>query len=173
MRENNQSELYVLIECHLAKELQFAELVDRINRATSEAFAEQGMSGPTDKSLHELKPLADQVQSGAVEIKEMRQKLLHQINSKTEHEFASVTDAIQSLSEDEQRKLDNSRGDLFNRCESARTKLIENQATLFYTYDFHRRYLAGVLQCNPNTEIYGPDGSSVDNTQGQLYRKSC
>ena len=173
MEPTQNQDLVALIEQHLVKEQELAKLVDDLNESTHKAFSGAGMNAPSEASLERVKPISEEIQNAAIELKASREKLLQSINDASGTSFETLSEAIESIETSDREALDEARKMLFQLCGEARANLIENQATLFYTFDFHRRYIAGVLNCETNTETYGPDGNTVDANRGNLYRKAC
>lgn len=173
MKSTDRRPQIFLIERHLLHEERLAKLLQKLNKSTEDALSNLGMKGPSEEAVKSLEPLSEEVQSETIKLKKARQDLLERVNQGWGTEHTTLSQAIRSLDAPEAKDLERQRKLLFDRCVEARSNLIQNQATLFYTFDFHRRYIAGILQSDPEANQYGPDGVQNDLNPGNLYRKSC
>lgn len=103
----------------------------------------------------------------------MRQLLLDRINAECESNFTSIKDFVHSLPRSDYVRVDGIRRDILDRSAEAQANLVHNQASLYYTFDFHRRYLAGVLQGDLDGHHYGADGQPNEVNPGNIIGKTC
>ena len=165
--------LPALLEQHLAIEAQLAASLDELNHATANILHEAGLRGPSAHDLQRLVPITKTLQQSVMNVRKGREVLLLRVNASEQSCRSTIKQIIELLPESHREKLDGKRREILQRCNNAQTALIQNQASLFYTYDFHRKYLAGVLGCDPNEQNYRSDGGQQDVQPGNLYGKTC
>lgn len=173
MQQSVTEELVLLVEQHFSLESQMAELLQELSGSTRDAFGAEGLRGPTPEDLEKLRPLSTKVTSAAEELKSARKRLLSQINRRLHSNHSSLSSFINSLAPEDQTRLDSRRRELLEKCAGAQSDLIQNQATIYYTHDFYRRYVAGVMENAAEPSNYGRDGAVNDVQPGNLCRKSC
>lgn len=167
------SNFKVLIEEHFVHELQLAEDIEGLNRSTAKVFEGAGLRGPSTEQLEELHPRTEQVEKSSQALARRRQVLIDTINTRCSRKHASLKDFIRSLAPEDREELDAIRMRVLERTTKAQAHMVHNQAALFYTFDFHRKFLAGVLQSDPDQQGYRANGHSTDFGTGNLVRKTC
>ena len=166
-------QLLVLVERHLAREAQLAESLDAVNQASAKVFEDGGLRGPSKHDLESLQPMMNELRKLASEVAELRQSTLIHINRTLQTNFTKLKQYIHTLPTEEKTRLNHARRKILSQSQSAQANLIHNQAVLFYTFDHHRKYLAGVLQCDVQPQNYGADGQTKNVSPGDLIRKAC
>jgi hypothetical protein len=167
------SNFRALIEEHFVHEMQLAESIEDLNRSTAEVFEGAGLRGPSTEQLEALHPKTEQVEKSSQELARRRQVLIDTINTRSTSKYESLKDFIRSLAPKEREELDAIRIRVLERTKKAQAHMVHNQAALFYTFDFHRKFLAGVLQNDPEQQGYRANGHSADFGTGNLVRKTC
>ena len=102
-----------------------------------------------------------------------RKALLNRVNAESDSEYTTIKEIIVCLEPVERRRLNSQRRGILEKSATAQANLVHNQAVLFYTYDFHRKYLAGVLQTDVDSHSYDSGGQSQDVPPGNIYGKTC
>lgn len=162
-----------LLEQHFGEEARLATRVHELNAVTKQALESSGLRALSQDDLDRLGPLSDSVTSGTEQLKRSREKLLSKVNVLLGSNHRNISSVLDSLSEFDRVRLDEIRRALLEQCTEAQTELVQNQATLVYSYDFNRRYVAGITQTEAETLNYGRDGAVNEVHPGKLYRKSC
>ena len=171
MKSLTDTQLVVLVERHLAHESSLTVSLAAVNEASAKVFEDGGLRGPSTSDLERLQPMMDELQKSASRVAESRQTTLSHINRTLQTNFTQLKQYIRTLPRDERTRLDRARRQTLAQSESAQASLIHNQAVLFYTFDYHRKYLAGVLQCDVQPQNYGADGQSKNVSPGDLHPK--
>ncbi|NND98997.1 MAG: hypothetical protein HKN47_16905 [Pirellulaceae bacterium] len=170
---HENTKLIVLVVRHLALESSLATEIAAWNQATTEILTHAGVRGPTDENVAALGPITAKLQDHAATVGKARQVLLRRINGNSQTVYNNIRDFIVSLSPSDRRNLDDLRRDVLNQTTQASSGLIQNQASLYYTHEFHRKYLAGVLQTDLDGHSYRADGQTQDVTPGNIFGKTC
>ncbi len=173
MNDLQNNKLLVLVERHLVLESQLAAALAELNQALTVVMSNAGLRGPTPQDLQQLLPMSEDLRGSAAEIGRARQLLLDRINAECESNFTSIKDFVHSLPRSDYVRVDGIRRDILDRSAEAQANLVHNQASLYYTFDFHRRYLAGVLQGDLDGHHYGADGQPNEVNPGNIIGKTC
>ncbi len=177
---NQQSEndkllgrLAVLVDRHLQQETRMTRELEELNDAIAVALENAGLRGLNAAELEKLQPARQQLETNAAELARARELLLARIESETGERFDSIREFVEQLPAAQRQRMDSVRAAVLKRTESAQLKLLQNQAALFYTYDFHRRYVAGVLDFEQDKHGYRRNGLNTDIGPGNLIRQTC
>ncbi|TWU02379.1 hypothetical protein [Stieleria varia] len=173
MQTATNRKMIVLIQRHLSREADLATSLNELNTRTRELLGRCGLHGPTESEIHALEPLFNNLRTISAEVGESRKRVLAQIRQETGDDTTSLREFIETLPPDDRDRLDESRQNLIKITSASQSEMIQIQASLFYTYDFHRRYLSGILQSDSNGNQYGPTGTSVEPHPGNLYKRTC
>ena len=173
MNADQNNKLIVLVERHLALEGQLANALEQLNQAVAGVLVDAGLRGPTQQDVQSLEPVNADLKQSASEVAAARKVLLTRINLESESDFGNIKEFISSLPLSDRRRVDKDRRSVLERSTKAKAGLIHNQASLYYTFDFHRRYLAGVLQGDSDAQNYRADGQPNDLKSGNIIRKTC
>ncbi|MGB7346361.1 MAG: hypothetical protein WBD20_19235 [Pirellulaceae bacterium] len=165
--------LVVLLQRHLVLESQLASSLESLNDATAEALSHAGLRGPSAEDVQRLDPMTRDVQAKSIEVAQARVVLLERIHGEAGKQYSSIRAVIDGLNETVAAKLNEIRAEILTRCDLAQSGLINNQATLHYTFDFHRKYLAGVFQQDCEEQNYRANGQSQEPPRGNLFGRTC
>ncbi|MFN3191404.1 MAG: hypothetical protein ACE361_12855 [Aureliella sp.] len=171
--KTKSNELKSLVEEHFVEELQLAAEIEELNQATASVFEGAGLRGPSITDLEALHPLTQKIEDGSKALDRKRKILMGKINASDNCEYESLRDFIQSLEPGSRQELEGIRHRVLERTTKAQAHMVHNQAALFYTFDFHRKFLAGILNTDPEQQSYRADGHSHDLGPGNLVRKTC
>ena len=171
--KHQASKLLALVRRHLGLESRLAASLDELNQATATVLSTTGLQAPTLEVLETLRPMSESLQHTAKETGHARAVLLRRINLESDTNYASIKQYILSLPAKERNSLNDIREGILNRMTCAQANLIRNQAMLFYMFDFHRKYLSGVLDCDLDRTNYGSDGHQQDIHPGNIFGKTC
>ncbi|QDT10250.1 hypothetical protein [Planctomycetes bacterium K23_9] len=173
LNEQPDQKLAVLLQRHLALESRLASSLEDLNQATATALMAQGLRGPSAEDVKSLEPMTAQMQQSASEVATARRSLLVRVGSHTGKAYATIKEIFDDLPKDTTSDLDALRADILSRCETAQSNLVNNQAMLHYTFDFHKKYLAGVFQTDCDGQNYRANGQSIDTPRGNLFGRTC
>ena len=174
--------LGVLIERQLQVELGVAEALDAVNAGMSALLDEAGIYGPKPTDLKNLVPLLETLQRRTAESRTSRQTLFGQLqkvpdssacDSSDSQGEATLKSALDALSAAESTRLEAARQRIRDRILAAQQKLTANQVVIFYSTEFHRRYLLGVLQCDVDEANYQADGQAFRLTPEKIIGRNC
>ncbi|NND96456.1 MAG: hypothetical protein HKN47_03900 [Pirellulaceae bacterium] len=173
MSRLDEKQQLVLIERHLALESELAEQLNDMNQAAATVLSSAGLKGPTEADLETLKPITERVQASTAKVTRSRTLLLSRVNIESDSELKTIRQMIGSLPPHDRARLNVVRREILAKSSQAQANLVHNQAVLFYTFDFHRKYLAGVLQSDVDQQNYAADGQTQDVHPGNIFGKTC
>lgn len=170
----NQEQVCVCVQRHLQLEVQlldqmeslcigFSRIVDEIS---SEPVAEPAIKS-SDQQLSVLARAAEKVMGS-------RQKTLSLINrGSTNTSKRTIRQFIDSAPESFRNQLDNLRNSLVSRTKSLQSRFVADSAVAFYSFDFYRRMINGLVNCIEEEKHYTASGKSISQGSGQLLKKVC
>jgi hypothetical protein len=85
----------------------------------------------------------------------------------------SVRKFINWCPEPYRSQLEQKRTAIYNRINELRIQFAGDSAAVFYSYEFYRRIINGLIGSPVQEQEYCPDGKSVSKNAGQLYEKAC
>ncbi|MEO1526938.1 MAG: hypothetical protein AAFX06_15985 [Planctomycetota bacterium] len=173
MNESACSEMVALIERHLDVESDLATTLDELNAAMKETLDKPGMQAPQLDELKTLEPVSQQLQQSTVKLATARKEILNRVKQATGKEHSSLRTVIDGLPKGEQDRLHARRIEVMDRTRQAQANLLHNQATCFYLFDFHRKYLTGVVQGDLDGQKYRADGQPNEFAPGNIIGKAC
>ena len=178
MKKQNEA-LQVLIERQLDLETNVVEALENLNNEMSSLLDGSGIYGPTEKDLAGLSPLVDELRERQTRSHESRESLDRWSESQSsgaEHsrgERFSMRSMIGRLPATKSTRLHDRRQQIFTRLQVAQQKLTANQVVIFYSTEFHRRYLLGVLQCDVDEANYKADGQAFKLPPEKIIGRNC
>ncbi len=170
---HQSSKLLALVRRHLGLESRLAASLDELNQATAKVLSTASLKAPTLEVLESLRPMSESLKHTARETGHAREVLLSRINLESATDYSSIKQYILSLPPGERNSLNDIRVSILDRMTRAQANLIHNQAMLFYMFDFHRKYLSGILDCDLHRKNYGSDGHQQDVHPGNIFGKTC
>lgn len=175
---DKQSERLVsLIEHQLDLESKVVDALEALNAEMSSLLEDAGIYGPKQSELEGLSPLLEQLQSRYSESRNSREVLAGQFDVRndesTDANDTSLKRLLNVLPTSQSRRLDTDRRRIHDRLRTAQQKLTANQAVIFYSTEFHRRYLLGVLQCNVEEANYQADGHAFKLPTEKIIGQNC
>ncbi|WP_436716096.1 flagellar export chaperone FlgN [Roseiconus lacunae] len=165
-----------MLEGHLALEERLAETLEELNQAMTTMLNKQGVRGPTPEVLDQVTPLIDRLRERSEQSRQSRERLLEQLpesEDSAKPQSQGLRQLIRQASDHQVESLDQRRIAVRDRIEQARHTLTANQAVIFYSMDFHRRYLMGVLQCTDDRQGYQADGQSTKLPAEKIFGRNC
>ncbi|MCA9138783.1 MAG: hypothetical protein KDB00_18555 [Planctomycetales bacterium] len=178
--------LNVLVERQLELESGIADALESLNAEMAALLDNSGIYGPKRGDLDGLSPLVETLRQRYAASRVSRETLTRfawpQKNSETECEADAKTASVeppslkkllQSMPSSESNRLDEVRKRIHNRLRDAQQKLTANQVVIFYSTEFHRRYLLGVLQCDVDEANYHADGQSFKLSPEKIIGRNC
>ena len=173
MNGTDQSELVALVERHLDVEAELATTLDELNAAMKQTLDKPGMQAPQLDDLKSLEPVSQRLQESTSKLATARKEILGRFRKETGVEHASLRTVIVSLPKEDRKRLDERRIEILERSRKAQANLIHNQATCYYLFDFHRKYLTGVVQGDLDGQKYRADGQPNEIAPGNIIGKAC
>lgn len=168
-----------LFRRHLELESATVDALESLNNRMASVLRDAGIAGPTLEALESLKPLVDTLQHRYRETSDSRRELTRR------DELRSTLDASEG-SKDLRLKylmarlpaanfaeLNAERKRVNKQLAEAQQKLTANQVSLFYSMEFHRRYLMGVLNCEQDDPSYQADGQATKVAPEKLFGRNC
>ncbi|PAY18237.1 hypothetical protein CKO51_17475 [Rhodopirellula sp. SM50] len=184
---NQQTErLGVLVERQLQLESGVADALDALNDEMAALLDNSGIYGPKQSDLQQLSPLLERLQHCQADSRKSRQILSRYIGAKppeqleaseasseTDDRLTSIKTILAKLPVAESERLDANRRRLHDRLVAAQQRLTANQVVIFYSTEFHRRYLLGVLQCDVDESSYQADGLAFKLPTEKIIGRNC
>jgi len=166
--------LIVLVERHLQFELQLMDQLDKLNQLLKVTLEAAGSRGMTTLQTAELNITADNLSKQSNELRAKRQETLTAINlgRSNDQPQLSIRQFIQTLDKANESRLETMRISILDRLTEVHATLIGNQAVMFYSYDFYRKMVAGLLNSESDENQYSLTGQSSGMQPGNLYRKA-
>ncbi|WP_182870012.1 hypothetical protein [Stieleria mannarensis] len=172
--------LGVLVARQLQLESGVVDALDALNDEMSALLDNSGIYGPNPADLAELSPLIETLQSRQTDSRKSRTILQRYVNADaseasdaTEQNDASIRTILNALPKPESHRLEADRRRIHDRLSAARQKLTANQVVIFYSTEFHRRYLLGVLQCDVDEGNYKADGQPFKLPPEKIIGRNC
>jgi thioredoxin-like negative regulator of GroEL len=173
MSASKIAELEAMVQRHLVKESRLAAELELLGQQTSELMSAAGLKGPAPEQLQAIEPIVRRISQASSEMSQARTGLLQCINATAQTPYQSLRDFIRTLPASSRNHLERARLSILESSQRAHAKLVENQTCLFYTLEFHRRYLASLLQSEVSAPSYRPDGQAPEVAPGNLFGKTC
>ncbi|MEL6108154.1 MAG: hypothetical protein AAFU85_19175 [Planctomycetota bacterium] len=173
MNEYDPTELVALVERHLDVESELASTLDDLNAAMKAALDKPGMQAPQLDDLKSLEPVSRRLQASTTKLAAARKEILQRIKLETGVEHASLRTVIVALPKEARKRLDSRRLEILEKSRRAQANLVHNQATCYYLFDFHRKYLTGVVQSDVEGQKYRADGQPNEIAPGNIIGKAC
>ncbi|QDV44137.1 hypothetical protein Enr13x_39990 [Stieleria neptunia] len=184
---NQQTErLGVLVERQLQLESGVADALDALNDEMAALLDNSGIYGPQQSDLQQLSPLMETLQHRQADSRKSRRILSRYVGAKAtggtdaadtpsevDDRLTSIKTILATLPPAESKRLDASRRQLHDRLVAAQQRLTANQVVIFYSTEFHRRYLLGVLQCDVDEASYQADGQSFKLPTEKIIGRNC
>ncbi|MDV6030932.1 MAG: hypothetical protein F9B45_12690 [Phycisphaera sp. RhM] len=187
---NQQTErLGVLVERQLQLESGVADALDALNDEMAALLDNSGIYGPKQSDLQQLSPLLERLQHCQADSRKSRQILSRYVgvkaseqleatqpseaSSETDDSLTSIKTILARLPVAESERLDANRRRLHDRLVAAQQRLTANQVVIFYSTEFHRRYLLGVLQCDVDEASYQADGLAFKLPTEKIIGRNC
>jgi hypothetical protein len=168
------SKLIVLIDRHLQSELELLGHLDDLNETLKKALEESGTRGLSPAQTNVLDQKVAAIAEMSREAKQKRQKLLGTINLHQPAELPplSIRQFIETLDEVNSKRLESVRLTILDRLHEAHANLLGNQAVMFYSYEFYKRMVSGLLNSDIDTNQYSMKGQTATVKPGELFRKA-
>ncbi|MEM0927642.1 MAG: hypothetical protein AAGJ83_16465 [Planctomycetota bacterium] len=193
---NRDEPLAESLDAHLDVEQSVVDAVCKINQAMADVLNRTGIKGPSEEELRALEPHLIVLRERSERSRQSRLRLsrrfpdLHIPTESHEQEEGSSSDAVRAkesqdgeifsalsrqLPEQQRSRLDDRRKSLSEDLATAQATLASNQVLVYYSMDFHRRYLMGVLRNADQAELssYSADGQSFAPQPETLFGRNC
>ncbi|MEM6468463.1 MAG: hypothetical protein AAF802_02755 [Planctomycetota bacterium] len=177
------------LDAHLDVEQAVLEAVCNINDAMADVLSEKGIQGPSEEELRKLEPLLTELRQRSEQSLQSRTELFHrfdrlqentvQLSSQAEERTVSASlfaRLSQRVPQETRGRLDQRRRSLSESLADAQATLASNQVLVYYSMDFHRRYLMGVLHNAENASenaAYSADGQAFSPQPETLFGRNC
>lgn len=173
MESSSHHRFALLIERHLALEAELANDLDTLNLTMQGMLAKRGMQGPAQQEIAALDPITEKIQCSVEEIRRARAVLLERLNLESEKPLNTLKESIAALPPADRVRLDAIRRSVLGCTSKARAELLKNQAAIFYTFEFHRRFMAEVLQTDSDRNSYRANGQPYEPAPGNILGRTC
>lgn len=171
--ELRRSRVSVCIERHLQSELLLLEGLDQLSKSLSTALNESGVTGLSMEQSEKLESISKNLSASADEVRSSRKNMMEMIRDVDNTNEPSVRKFIETLDEPSRSRLEATRMSLLDRLTDIHASMLGNQAVMFYTHDFNRKLVAGILGTADDEKRYGVDGNSSGIKPGNLIQKAC
>lgn len=171
-----------LVQQHLDLEAEIVHTLEAINEGMSSILRDAGIYGPSADQLESLAPLLEQLQEQSDESKRSRRVLYGKVRRHEDSEdlesagpesggleSLKLSDLLPDAPEEVRARKDA----LAKRLTDAGQQLTANQVVLFYSMEFHRRYLLGVLECDREESNYQADGQAFKLPPEKIFGRNC
>ena len=171
--------LGALVKHHLEVESGIAEALEELNGEMSALLGGAGIYGPKKSDLDGLAPLVENLQQRYASSKKSRMALMRRLEvaqveaPKNDSQTPTLKAVLKVMPKSDSASLDATRKRIRHRLDQAQKMLTANQMALFYSMDFHRRYLMGVLQCDSDEANYQADGQAFKLPPEKLFGRNC
>ena len=169
----NQEKICVCVQRHLQLEMQmldqmeilcngFSKIVDEIS---SNPVAEPALSGSNQQLLVLARTVEGVVGS--------RQKTLSLINRNSTNTKLTIRQFIDSTPPGFRDQLRSLRKSLVSRMKELQSRFVADSAVAFYSFDFYRRMINGLINCIEEEKHYTASGKPISQESGQLLKRAC
>jgi hypothetical protein len=199
---DRSDQLGTLLHQQLELEERLIQTLEGLNGRMAQLLDDSGLYGPSEQALETLEPLVAELRRCAAQSQAGRQRLAKLIPGEDAAGQATPGEARAGEGQaeagrgvDRQRagadpdprisrwmrhapaadaeRLQSHRTRLAQRLDAAQRQLTANQVAVFYATEFHRRYLAGVLQCEQGEGNYQSDGQAFKFPPEKLIGRNC
>ncbi len=103
-----------------------------------------------------------------------RTRLLQEINSdRGPDNQISIRKFIQRSPEKIRSEMEKRRVGLVNKMHAIQTQMAGDSAVIFYSFDFYRRIVNGLVNCVAEEQNYDQEGKSAQQSSGKLIERAC
>lgn len=172
--EIRNSQVSVKVERHLALELSLLDRLDQLNLSMKAALAETGANGLSIDQAESLSLLSDEIALESNQLKKKRLDLVEVINEgrSPDQSRLSIRLFITTLDSVSGARLEAMRQSILDRVMKVQSTMLGHQAVLFYSFDFYRRMVAGLLRNDQEDVQYRVDGQTQGVKPGKFYRRA-
>ena len=169
------SRVVVSVERHLQTEVELLSRLESLNQTLADSLTESGSTGLSYEQSKQLSAESDLLMANSKEIRKRRSKVLEMIRQSSDSKQGqlSIRQFIETLSDPTKQRLESIRSALLDRLTDVHASMLGNQAVMFYTYDFNRKLVSGLLGTENDDERYRVDGQSSGIKPGNLIQKAC
>ena len=168
--------LGTIVEHHLDLEAKIVETLEAINDGMTAILQDAGLYGPPADALESLAPLLERLQNQSAESQQSRRMLYAKVRSLKAGDSGdrpALATALKTILADAPHDLQQKKRAITRRLSDASQQLTANQVVLFYSMEFHRRYLLGVLECDQEESNYQADGQTFKLPPEKLFGRNC
>ncbi len=172
--------LGAIVENQMEVEARIVETLEAINEGLSAILQQAGIYGPDVDALDALSPLLETLQNQSAESQKSRRVLYSKVRSlcgdspaDEQAKTQALIEALQTVQPAASEKLKRQKQRITQRLTDAAQQLTANQAVLFYSMEFHRRYLLGVLECENEQANYQADGQAFKLPPEKILGRNC
>jgi hypothetical protein len=169
----NSNEVFSLIDQQIECESRLTESMEALNDRIAALLKGVGIDGPSEEDLQQLEPLYQSLKRDAAASQRTRVNLLRKLRPGTDASDATIRELALALPSELRGRLEQRRNGVFHRLLDARKTLAANQASLFYSFQFHRKYLLAILQCDEQSNQYSAEGPNLDVPPERLLGRNC
>lgn len=104
---------------------------------------------------------------------ETRKKTLAAINFNRPDDPLSIRQFIRQAPEPLRTQLERKRDKIIERLYAIRSQVASDSAVVFYSFDFYRRIVNGLVNCIAEEQGYDQAGKSTPNPVNKFYQRAC
>ena len=166
--------LIVMVERHLQNEFEMLEKLDALNLRLKSTLESSGSLGMSKTQTDELNATAESLARQADELKGRRQTVLSAVNATHGNKQTQITirQFVQTLDQNTATRLEKLRSAILDRLTRVHSTLVSNQAVMFYSHEFYRKMLFGILNTEVDENQYSRSGQSSNLKPGDLFGKA-
>ncbi len=177
MKPKNES-LNSLVQRQLDLDSGVVDALEQLNNGMAALLDQSGIYGPTIQDIESLSPLMENLKRCYTNSGNSRDSLLKRAGDSAEPDpddesQATLRSVIDTLPVSQARVLHSRRQSIHSRMRLAEQQMTANQVVIFYSTEFHRRYLLGVLQCDVNETNYKADGQAFKLPPEKIIGRNC
>lgn len=169
-----RDQLNIRVLRQLESETQLISSLQKICDRFGEIIAEATGDSPKPLDMQPAEQQLDQFMILARRVTESRQKVLQQINIGNESEDQiGIRQFIRESAGPMGFEMERVRTELVRQMQEIRSQVASDSAVVFYSFDFYRRIINGLVDCIAEEQHYQPDGKSSGQNAGKLIRRVC
>ena len=161
----------VVVERQLWQQMAVVERLENVNEQMSKMLERPGAGSMTDKEIQELQKMWQEASGMMNEVQHRQNRVIDEIYDATGSKL-SLGEFIRQVDELRRNTLESLRGKLVKRLQAAFGRLVGNQATLIYLFEFHRNFIGSLVHHDFSDNKYSEKGRSRLMSSGILLHRA-
>ena len=170
----NQDQINIRIDRHLQAESQLLDELESLCNRFSELTQDFSGSSADPVNFQSTNELLERFSKRASRLKAARQDIMALCNAR--HQAAenfSIRALIEEVPQPFRQQLEFKRKLLVERMNRIRAQVAGDSALVFYSFDFYRRIVNGLVDCIIEEQNYKSDGTTNTHNSGKLLKRAC